>query len=247
MVRLFSDFDGTISLNDVGDAMFERFGGETCKEIVRQYRDATMSAVECFKRECDACGTIQVDDLNRFLDEQGIDRSFVDFVQFCREENVAFCIVSDGMDYYIKRILERSGVGDIPYFANVLQLVPVDSTDRVRLIPSFPYRDEVCDRCACCKRNHLLTMSADDDIIIYIGEGYSDRCPARYADIVFAKDDLLRYCRDENISFYEFDIFSDIAARLRKIFSNRRSDGSLAGVRKRRRAELARRDIYFGG
>lgn len=247
MMRVFSDFEGTITLHDVGDAMFERFGGDRCRRIVREYREGRMSAVDCFRNECGACGPVNLADLDSFLDEQPIDRTFIEFVRFYRAEGLACYVVSDGMDYYIKRILDRCGAKDVPFFANVLQFIPVDGTERVRFQPRFPYRDEVCDRCACCKRNHLLTMSADDDIIVYIGEGYSDRCPARYADIVFAKDDLLRYCRDENISYYEYDNFSDIIRRLRNILAARHPDGSFAGLRKRRRAEIARRDIYLGG
>ncbi len=247
MIRIFSDFDGTITRQDVGDAMFERFGGERCKEIVQEYRDGTISAVQCFRNECEACGTVHRDELNRFLDEQEIDRTFIDFVRYYRDAGLVCYIVSDGMDYYIRRILNRHGVGDVPFFANVLQFVAEESTGKVRFEPTFPYRDETCSRCACCKRNHLLTMSADDDLILYIGEGYSDRCPARYADVVFAKDDLLRYCREENISFYEYRTFADVTQRLQQVLANKRPDGSIAGLHKRRRAELARRDVFIGG
>ncbi len=247
MIRIFSDFDGTITLQDVGDAMFERFGGERCRRIVQDYRDGIISAVECFRRECEACGAVDLNELNRFLDDQEIDTTFIDFVRDYRSAGLDCTIVSDGMDYYIRRILERAGVGDVPYFANVLQLEPADSNGRVRLRPEFPYRDETCNRCACCKRNHLLTMSADDDLIMYIGEGYSDRCPATYADVVFAKDDLLRFCREENISCYEYRTFADVAERLQQVLAKRRPDGSIAGFRKRRRAELARRDAFIGG
>ena len=38
MIRVFIDFDGTVSRQDVGDAMFERFGGVSSTEAVREYR-----------------------------------------------------------------------------------------------------------------------------------------------------------------------------------------------------------------
>ena len=90
-------------------------------------------------------------------------------------------------------------------------------------------------------------MSADDDVIVFIGEGYSDRCPARYADIVFAKDELLSYCQQENISYFEYQSFSDITKRLQKMLDNKLRNGRIAGVRKRRQAELARRAVFLGG
>jgi 2-hydroxy-3-keto-5-methylthiopentenyl-1-phosphate phosphatase len=238
MIKIFTDFDGTITLQDVGDAMFETFGGEQCRQIIQEYRDEKISAVECFRRECAACSNVNVQELHAFLDRQEIDTSFIDFVGYCRLHQFDCYIVSDGMDYYIRHILNRHGVGDVPFFSNVLHLLPVGGTSHVRFDPEFPFTDEMCDRCACCKRNHLLTMSGDEDIIVYVGEGYSDRCPAKYADIVFAKDELLKYCQEENISYYEYHTFGDIMQRLDQLQSN--------GLRKRRQAERARRDVFIG-
>jgi 2-hydroxy-3-keto-5-methylthiopentenyl-1-phosphate phosphatase len=242
MIRIFTDFDGTITLNDVGDAMFERFGGARSVEAVRLYREGRLTAAECFIEECDACGEVDLNELNAFLDAQPVDLSFLEFVRFYRSEGIACYVVSDGMDYYIRRILDRCGAGDVPIFSNVLSLEPATTEGRVRLQPHFPYRDEVCDRCACCKRNHLLSMSGDDDVIVYVGEGYSDRCPVRFADCVFAKDELLRHCNEENISYHEYRTFEDVTLRLRRLMTAKPS-----GLRKRRRAELARRDVFAGG
>ena len=246
MIKIFTDFDGTITLHDVGDAMFERFGGKQCSDIVQEYREGKISASECFKRECDVCGIVNINELNAFLDRQEIDGTFVDFLAFCRSRQLPCFVVSDGMDYYIKRILDRHRVGGVPFFANELRFVPVTGTYEAQFEPHFPYKDETCDRCACCKRNHILMTSSDEDIIIMIGEGYSDRCPARYADVVFAKDDLLTYCQQENISYFEYGSFADVQRRLEKLLGNKRADGSIIGLRKRRRAELARREVFMG-
>ena len=246
MLKIFIDFDGTITRRDVGDAMFESFGGIRCSEFIDEYRMGALSAIECFRKECEACGDVDKEELDAYLDSQEMDPAFAEFIQFCRSRALEYFIVSDGMDYYISRILRRHGLGDIPFFANSLDLVPVDGSSKVRFAPSFPYRDEVCDRCACCKRNHMLTLSGDDDVIVYIGEGFSDRCPVRYADIVFAKDDLLKYCQQENISFFEYASFADVIARLEGTLTDRPGGRRLVPG-KRRRAELARRQVYTGG
>ena len=244
MTKIFTDFDGTITLKDVGDTMFETFGGGECKDIIREYQEGKISAVECFRRESAACSHVKIDELNAFLDQQEIDETFIDFVSYCRRRQFECTILSDGMEYYIERILARHGVRDVPFFANTLHLIPVDGTSYVRFEPHFPYTDEMCDRCACCKRNHLLTLSGDDDSIIYIGEGYSDRCPARFADMIFAKDELLKYCQQENISYYEYRTFADIIQRLECLLSKRSPEGNI-NIR-RKRAERARRDVFIG-
>ncbi len=247
MIRIFTDFDGTITRRDVGDAFFEHFGGARSTEAVKEYRAGNISAVECFRRECAACGTVGLSALHEFIDREEIDESFGEFAGFCRAKQFALTVVSDGMDYYIARILRRHGLGDVPVHANTLELVPAGDPERFTLVPRFPNRDEICDRCASCKRNYLITTSADDDIIVYVGEGYSDTCPAGFADIVFAKDELGKFCRDENISFFEYRSFTDVTGRLSAMFARTPGGGTPAGVHKRRRAELARRDIHLGG
>jgi 2,3-diketo-5-methylthio-1-phosphopentane phosphatase len=245
MLRLFIDFDGTITRQDVGDALFERFGGERSVGAVERYREGLLSAADCFREECDACGLVNKAEMDAFLDNQEIDGTFADLVRFGAERGFPLTILSDGMDYYIRRILERHDLGGVASFANILHLVPEGTPGVVRFSPAFPYRDEVCDRCACCKRNHILTRSADDDIIVYIGEGYSDRCPARYADIVFAKDDLLKFCQRENISYHEYESCAGIVRRLESLLLE--PAGSPLALRKRRQAAQARCDVFLGG
>jgi 2-hydroxy-3-keto-5-methylthiopentenyl-1-phosphate phosphatase len=49
---------------------------------------------------------------------------------------------------------------------------------------------------------------------VYIGDGYSDTCPAQQADIVFAKSSLLKFCRKHGISAIAFENFSDIIKQI---------------------------------
>lgn len=242
MVHIFVDFDGTITREDVGDALFARFGGERSLRAVEAYRRGERSAVECFVEECLACGSVPADELREFLRTREIDPTFAAFAAWCRDRSFNLTILSDGMDYYIRAILEQHGLGWVPFRANVLDVVPAGTPGRVEFRPSFPHTDEVCDRCASCKRNHMLTAAGEEDAIVYAGEGYSDRCPVRFADVVFAKDELLRHCEDESIPYYPYASFADVRDRLEKI-----SPGGAAGFPRRHRAALARKDVYLGG
>jgi 2,3-diketo-5-methylthio-1-phosphopentane phosphatase len=246
MIRTFIDFDGTISRRDVGDLMFETFGGPRCTGIVNEYRNGALSAPECFRQECAACGDVDKARLDEFLDTQEIDPTFAEFTAWCRKNGVGCTILSDGMDYYLERILKNNGLHDVPFYANRLDLVPAGSNSHVRFVPSFPYRDEACERCACCKRNHILSLSGENDLIVYVGEGFSDRCPAGYADVVFAKDELRAYCKETGIPFVPYERFSDVTRRLGKMMDGTTDVGGVR-LRKRRKAELARCDAYLGG
>ncbi|MGH2569116.1 MAG: MtnX-like HAD-IB family phosphatase, partial [Bacteroidota bacterium] len=68
----------------------------------------------------------------------------------------------------------------------------------------------------------------------------SDQCPVRYADIVFAKHNLIPYCQQQNITYHEYRHFGDVQVRLKTILQQKR-------VRTRREAAMARREVFMQG
>ncbi len=238
MFRVFSDFDGTISTDDIGNVLFRRYAGEAAVEIVQRYLAGEITAPEYYLAECNAVKNLSRTDLHELVDQCSIDPSFKEFVELCRVHEVPLTILSDGFDVYVERFLAQHGLGHLRYFANHLDFVTEGSATRI--VPSFPYTDSECPRCAHCKRNHLLTLSGDDDVLIYIGDGYSDRCPVRYADIVFAKRGLIRYCQEQNITYHEFRTFADVIVKMKQVFQEKR-------VKQRREAVHARRALFMEG
>jgi 2-hydroxy-3-keto-5-methylthiopentenyl-1-phosphate phosphatase len=68
------------------------------------------------------------------------------------------------------------------------------------------------DCAACgepCKRSSL-----PDGAVVYVGDGYSDRCAALAADRVFARDGLARYLDGRGVAYEPFETFFDVAAAL---------------------------------
>ena len=120
-------------------------------------------------------------------------------------------IVSDGLDFYIRAILEKHHLGEIEFFSNVVIFGQNDS-----LIFEFPQANALCGRCGTCKNKILNDHRLMYEKIIYIGDGHSDICPSRCADIVFAKDVLLRKCEEEGTTPYQpFHDFSAISEDLK--------------------------------
>jgi len=236
-LKLFVDFDGTITRHDVGNAFFRSHGGEACDALVRRYHEGAIGAPELFRAEAEAMGRVDMRALEALVDAEPIDPSFPALAAFCRDRGVDMLVVSDGLDYYIRRILEREGCGDVPFVANRAVFHPGGQDGRVTVVPEFPHADAACDRCACCKRNVMLAAAGEEDRIAYVGEGYSDRCPVRYADIVSAKDALQAYCQDENITYYPYTTFDDVRSRLAALLER-------PAIRVRARAERERRAAF---
>lgn len=63
-----------------------------------------------------------------------------------------------------------------------------------------------------CKRADV--MSADAGEIVYVGDGYSDRCAAQAADRVFARDALARYLDERGVAYEPFKDLHDVARAL---------------------------------
>ena len=49
-----------------------------------------------------------------------------------------------------------------------------------------------------------------EDKFCYIGDGTSDLCIARKADVLFATKKLDKYCKENSIKHYSFKSFDDI-------------------------------------
>lgn len=238
MMRIFSDFDGTVAADDVGGQLFRTFSGTRATEIARYYLDGAINARAYLAKECEAVESATQTEVGQFIDGFALDPTFKGFIEFCRGRDIPLVVLSDGLDFYVERMLKNGGFGDLPFFSNHLEFALSGAV--TKLVPSFPHTDAECLLCGNCKRNHLLTLSADDDIIVYIGDGISDRCPVRYADIVFAKGNLIRHCQEQNVTYHEYRNFNDVIQRLEMILQRKR-------IKKRREAEMARREVFAQG
>jgi 2-hydroxy-3-keto-5-methylthiopentenyl-1-phosphate phosphatase len=112
-------------------------------------------------------------------------------------------IVSSGLPQLILPVLGREGV-EVDVRSNFAD--PSPDGWRVR------FRHEgVCDVCRDqCKRRSL----PEGRPIVFVGDGYSDRCASLACDRVFARDSLAHYLDDQDVPFEPFDTLADVAAAL---------------------------------
>ena len=205
------DFDGTITQNDVGALLFNSFSEEKSKKIVSEWLQGKISSKECLQKECELI-KITKKELKDFALSQKIDEHFLDFVDLCKREKMNLVILSDGLDYYIKLILSKYHLDDIPFYSNTVRF------EGKKLVPGFPYYDKGCGNCGNCKKYHLKNLRKPKQKVVYIGDGLSDKCAIAEADFVFAKNDLKSFCEKEKISYFEFKDFRDVILVFQKKF-----------------------------
>jgi 2,3-diketo-5-methylthio-1-phosphopentane phosphatase len=210
-LRIFCDFDGTIAKRDVGNLVFSHFGSEShWWRLVGLWRQGKIEGREMWQRQAGVMRMTPAQ-LEAFVQPLAIDGTFGELISFARTEQIPISVVSDGMDLYISRILALHGFGEMPLHTNRMILEP-DGSVRIE----FPYYGLGCDRCANCKGYHVRRERQPGETTVYIGDGPSDVCGAREADIVFAKKQLLTWCRENGWPHFPFSTFSEVHARLRQ-------------------------------
>lgn len=200
-LMIFTDFDGTISIHDVCASMVKKFARPGWEEINRQWEQGTLSTEECAKRTLELI-TASPGEVREFFQNMEIDPDFPAFMVWTQKNEYPLYILSDGYDNYIRLILERYGI-DLPYYANHLEY-----EQGWQMKSCYP--DMECSRCGVCKTGLVKKLLTPGYKSVYIGDGYSDLCPAEYCEVVFAKKDLARLCRERGIPFYAYNTFADI-------------------------------------
>jgi 2-hydroxy-3-keto-5-methylthiopentenyl-1-phosphate phosphatase len=136
------------------------------------------------------------------LEHARVRPGFADLVAAAEEAGWRVVVVSSGFEELIRPVLEREGV-ELEVVANRVEARPEGWRVLWR-------NDEICEICGQpCKRSSL-----PDGEIVYVGDGYSDRCAALAADRVFATKGLATYLGERRVPFEPFDDFFSVADTL---------------------------------
>lgn len=198
------DFDGTLSVGDTVDAMLEGFADDCWKALEAEWLLGNISAIDCMQQQLDLVEVDQVT-LEKFFRGIQLDASFIPFHKLI-SQFAKVAIVSDGLDHAIEVATRNAAMPSMPIFANKLHFKP----NGVAI--SYPYRNPNCKAGnGVCKCQIAEQLSADvSGPVVLVGDGKSDYCLAKQADIVFAKGKLISYCEQENIPFRRFQTFAEV-------------------------------------
>lgn len=198
------DFDGTLSVGDTVDAMLERFADDRWEDLEDEWLKGNITAIECMKQQLDLVEADQVT-LENFFRGIQLDASFIPFHKYISHFSKV-AIVSDGLDHAIDVATHNADIPAMPIYANKLTFKP----NGVSI--SYPYRNPDCKAGnGVCKCQIAEQLSADvGGPVVLIGDGKSDYCLAKYADVVFAKGKLITHCEQENIPFMRFQTFAEV-------------------------------------
>ena len=201
------DFDGTLTETDTELFVATKMLPGTdarLKKLFDAYESIEIGLLEYFH------GYLELVDIesNRFLEIVAETPMRDDLVRLVLslEKRIPLIIVSEGLDVYIKPLLDKHGLGNIPLVCNRV----VKTGNRHRIVAADGA--ESCDRCLSCKGALVRRMKQQrKQKVAVIGNGASDFCAAKEADATFARDRLEALCRQNGVACTHWSDAEDIA------------------------------------
>jgi 2,3-diketo-5-methylthio-1-phosphopentane phosphatase len=204
-ILILTDFDGTICTVDLGNQIINKFATASLGDIEKAYVKGKIGSRIAYERIAKRLKGNRKNMLEHIMAIEKLDPYFPEFCSLTRDKGIDIKIVSDGLDFYIEAILSKYNLTGVEFYSNIA-IFGADSS----LSIEFPAVNEFCARCGTCKSRILNSYRLIYDEIIYIGDGYSDFCPSRYADLVFAKKILYQKCEQDGTKCIQFKDFSEI-------------------------------------
>lgn len=199
---IITDFDGTITTRDIGNALCFHFG--TMKKdssLVKDY-DTKEDPSIWFNKFFGPIKATKEEFESIILSYAIVKKGFEELAKFAQTHKIPFEIVSGGLDIYIKPILKKYNLLPLPMYCVRGNLTPkgikVDFPD----YPTTPLDDFKAQRVKYYKNKGYTT--------IFLGDGLVDLEAAKEADILFATDYLAELCDKNKIPYREFKDFTKL-------------------------------------
>jgi HAD superfamily phosphoserine phosphatase-like hydrolase len=203
------DFDGTITRRDTLHLIVEHFGDRSVWDRIEpDLRAGRISIEEAMEAEFATvrADPAQVADLVRR--QAGLREGFGRFAAWAADAGHRLVVLSNGFRSVIDDVLGRAGVGHLPVHSHEAVFSPAGT----RLVWST--RGEACGLCGRrCKRHDLDGLRAGAPVA-YIGDGISDRCVSGAADVVYARDTLAEWLREQGRPYVPFEDFDGVREHL---------------------------------
>ncbi|KAK5629097.1 hypothetical protein RRF57_004812 [Xylaria bambusicola] len=225
-VICFSDFDGTIFMQDTGHVLFDSHGcgAERREELDEQIKTGKRSFRDVSE---EMWGSLHVpfDDGFKVMEKTlEIDPDFQKFHQYCISNDIPFNVISAGLKPVLRKVLDTFLGEEESARINIVANDAEIAEDGSQWKPIWRHDTELGHDKALSvqearKQAELLCDNGTIPLIVFIGDGVSDLPAAQEADVLFARRGLRleEYCIEHNIAYTPFDTFADIQREIERI------------------------------
>lgn len=203
-----SDFDGTISKKDFYHIVIEKYFPQG-KTLYKEWKKEKILDIDFLQT---VFTSIHQDkqQIARDIASIPIDEYVPALIKKIQENGGDVYILSAGTDYYIHPILEKYDIKNVQVYANRGMFKDNNihlSLDKTAWSYSKRYGID--------KSKVIKKLKDTYEKVYFAGDSEPDSHPAAYADLTFAKNDLIRLLKEQKIPCKAFDNFNDIEAFLR--------------------------------
>ena len=200
------DFDGTVTEEDMLDRVCREFGDPVVYDEVEAALDrGEIRLVDDIEQKLATVRTPLEDVVAWLRAETRIRPGFAELLALARVRDWRPVIVTSSFHELVQPALGGLGTG-VELIANTLEARP----DGWRA--NFVFGD-ACAACGePCKRALVAQLGTAE--LVYVGDGYSDRCVAPTADRVFARAGLADHLDGLGTAYDRFADFHDVARAL---------------------------------
>lgn len=205
-IAVLTDFDGTITIGGVLDLIYTKFAQPSCWELVERWIRGEITTPQEIQG-CFSSMRATREEMESVLDTVQIDPSFPDFIQFCQGQGYTVAILSDGLRWYINYVLNRYEIEGLQIYANEITFLP----DGYQI--TTPWYHPMTPRRGVSKPNIIQKYKSEGYQVIFVGDGLSDIEAVSVADRIYARDELLDYCKQQDIPATSFSDMRDLITK----------------------------------
>jgi 2-hydroxy-3-keto-5-methylthiopentenyl-1-phosphate phosphatase len=215
-----SDFDGTFTLEDIGNALCERFIPEKFQDLHGKYKSGVFSLREYQKLIWTGFPLSENKMFEVAQSVSGLRPGLEKFLEICLSQTIPVYIASCGIKTYIEGALAKHiqpvsrkailGVESHKGLFSASEMTEIEFRDpESKVGPRIPFNKGLfCDDIRKVWSEKFPDFRVK---LVGIGNGTSDREFLGKVDVLFATEALATFCQKQNYPFTYFEDFNQIA------------------------------------
>ena len=205
---VFCDFDGTITSCETFVGALKHFSPSLSNELIPKILSKEITLRQGVRQIVESIpSSVYPDELLKFVQDKPIRHGLSSLIDYLDSRQIPFVVVSGGLRCLVEAVLKRENL-----FERCSKIYAIDvdkSEEKLKVLSEWESGNELVAKVDIIKQE-----CRNNEKIIVIGDSLTDLNASKCADLVFARDALCNYLKEEKIQFIEWKDFDDIKSKL---------------------------------
>jgi len=206
-----SDFDGTITVDDISFLILDKYARGDWRAVLEDYKSGRITVgqfnTRAFRLVNEERAVLEDYVLKNYQIRPGLSR----LVDYCRQKDIRFVVVSNGLDFYIRAIMADLNLDEIEVYSASSEF----GNEHIETVYRSPDGSLLDDG---FKETYSRFFMEKGYRLIYAGNGASDAPAARLAEQAFATDSLVTRLDTLGVPFSGFTQLDEIVDSLQNAY-----------------------------